>query len=82
MGKGQAGHEKYDIDYVLSRKPAYVIIGVYSLSPRQRPPEQLIRPFYPAETELLKSPDFNLQYSLQIARTEGGFFYYFARNKD
>ena len=82
MGKGQAGHEKYNIDYVLSRKPAYVIIGVYSLSPRQRPPEQLIRPFYPAETELLKSPDFNLQYSLQIARTEGGFFFYFARNKD
>ena len=79
MGKLQAGHEKYDIEYVLSRKPTYIIVGVYGLSADPLPPRQLVKPYYPAETELLKSPAFQNQYSLKLGRTQKGYFYYFVR---
>ena len=80
MGKLQAGHEKYDIEYVLSRKPTYIIVGVYGLSADPLPPRQLVKPYYPAETELLKSLAFQNQYSLKLGRTQKGYFYYFVRN--
>lgn len=80
MGRTQAGHEKFDVDYVLSRKPTYIIVGVYGLSAEPLPPRQLIKPYYPAETELLKSRVFEKQYSLKLGRTPKGYFCYFARN--
>jgi hypothetical protein len=27
MGRGPAGHEKYDSEYVLARRPAFIMIG-------------------------------------------------------
>jgi hypothetical protein len=79
MGKTQAGHEKHDVEYVLSRKPTYVIIGIYGLESEQLPPKQVIKPFYPAERELLRSSQFQQQYKLASAKTEGGYFYFFVR---
>jgi hypothetical protein len=43
----------------------------------QLPPEQIIRPFYPAEIELLRSSKFHQQYKVASAKTEYGYFYYF-----
>jgi hypothetical protein len=77
MGRMQAGHEKHDVEYVLSRKPTYVILGIYGLEPELLPPEQIIRPFYPAEIELLRSSKFHQQYKVASAKTEYGYFYYF-----
>ena len=80
LGSGQAGHEKYDVDYVLARRPEYVIIGVYRLSPEPLRPEQMIAPSYAAERELLSHPGFVAQYRPETARTPGGFFVYFVRS--
>jgi len=77
MGKVQAGHEKHDSEYVLSRKPTYVIIGIYGLESELLPPKQVIKPFYPAEKELLRSSEFKQQYKLASAKAEGGYFYFF-----
>lgn len=79
MGKTQAGHEKHDVEYVLSRKPTYVIIGIYGLESEQLPPKQVIKPFYPAEKELLRSTEFQQQYKLASAKAKGGYFYFFVR---
>ncbi len=77
MGRMQAGHEKHDVEYVLSRQPTYVILGIYGLEPELLPPKQIIRPFYPAEIELLRSSKFHQQYKIASAKTEDGYFYYF-----
>jgi hypothetical protein len=83
LGTGQAGHEKYDVDYVLDRKPTYVFIGAYGLSPRPLPSQELIHPFYAAETEMLRSSRFQSHYRLVRAQTAGGgFFAFFVRTDD
>jgi hypothetical protein len=79
LGRGHAGHEKYDIDYVLSRQPTYVVIGVYGLSRELLAPQQYIRPYYVAETEMLGSPEFRQRYVAKRAWTPSGYFPYFAR---
>ena len=79
VGAGQAGHEKYDVDYVLAQKPTYVLAGVYGLSPVAVPAQQLVRPDYPAELRLLESPEFRASYVLRLGRAESGWFPYFER---
>jgi arabinofuranosyltransferase len=79
LGAGQAGHEKYDVDYVLGKRPTYVLIGVYGLSPVAAPPQQLVQPYYPAELRLLESPRFAASYRLKLGHTTSGWFAYFER---
>ncbi len=79
LGSGQAGHEKYDVDYVLARRPEYVVAGVYRLWPEPLPLQEMITPYYAAERELLLHPGFVAQYRPETARTPGGFFVYFVR---
>jgi arabinofuranosyltransferase len=79
MGRGQAGHEKHDVDYVLARKPSYIVVGVYALAaPATTTPYQL-QPFYPAERELLADSRFRREYSTRQALTAGGRFAYAER---
>jgi hypothetical protein len=79
LGRGQAGHEKYDVDYVLSRQPTYVVIGVYGLSREPLAPQLYLRPYYAAEIEMLKSPEFRQSYAAKRAWTPSGYFPYFTR---
>lgn len=79
LGRGQAGHEKHDVDYVLSRRPTYILIGVYGLGSRVLPTQALVRPFYPAEREMLQSPRFAEMYTLERGSTPSGDFAYFRR---
>jgi arabinofuranosyltransferase len=79
MGRGQAGHEKYDIDHVLAWNPTYVIVGTYNLTPELRRPTEMIKAYYPAELELLKSLEFHRAYRSAWARTKLGYFSYFVR---
>jgi hypothetical protein len=82
LGRGQAGHEKHHVDYVLSRQPTYVLIGVYGLASNPQPARQLLQPFYPAETEMLRSHQFRSRYVLRRARAASGYFAYFERAAD
>jgi len=79
MGSGQAGHEKFDVDYVLQRAPDYILIGVYGLSQKALSPDKLIFPYYEAEKQLLHSPIFQQNYYLTRVRTRGGYFAYFVK---
>ena len=45
MGKGWAGHEKHDGQYILSRKPTYLLLGNIDVSDRPRDPSEF--PFNP-----------------------------------
>jgi hypothetical protein len=79
MGTGQAGHEKYNVPYLLQRAPTYFVIGIYGLMPQAAPPEQIVTPGYPVERDLLLSQEFHAAYEPRIGQTPGGFFVYFAR---
>lgn len=82
LGSGQAGHEKFDVDYVLGREPTYVVVGAYGASEDPQPARELVRPFYPAERAMLASPRFRAEYRLERARTPSGYFAYFVRSLD
>jgi len=78
-GEGQAGHERSNARYVLDRAPDYIVIGEYGLHEAvdlARPPLQF---FYPAEEDLVRSPEFQRDYRLAAGRTPAGMFYYFSR---
>jgi len=45
MGKGWAGHEKHDGQYILSRKPTYLLLGNIDVTDKPRSLEQV--PFIP-----------------------------------
>jgi hypothetical protein len=77
MGAGQAGHEKHNLDYVLRRDPAFVVVGVYGLSQGAALPP--VTPYYPVEIALLSSPVFRARYRPVVARTAAGSFTFFAR---
>jgi hypothetical protein len=79
LGSGAAGHEKFDVEHVLDRRPTYVVLGTYGLAPDPLPPERILRPFYPAEIEMLRSERFRRDYLLVRARTPSGYFAHFVR---
>jgi hypothetical protein len=67
LGKGYAGHEKYDVDYMLSRRPTYI-----APLPLRNKPFELEDwhhfdqdPWFPDNQEMLDSPLFQSLYSLR-----------------
>jgi hypothetical protein len=81
LGSGLPGHEKFDIDYVLARRPGIILLGVYGLDPRPLPPAQMVHYSYEAEWRMLDAPRFRDEYELRRARAASGYFPYFVRIK-
>lgn len=50
MGSGEAGHEKHDGPYILSRRPTYLLLGNIDITDAPRDPTA--QPFIPIETTL------------------------------
>jgi hypothetical protein len=63
LGKGWAGHEKGDGDYVLSRGPDYILMGSNLGSEY---------PVFLSDYEIFNNPDFQNQYIPEIHRLESG----------
>jgi arabinofuranosyltransferase len=80
LGSGLPGHEKFDVDYVLSRRPDVILLGVYGLEPEPRPPWEMIHYYYEAEWRMLDSKRFGEEYRILSGRTPGGYFPFFARS--
>jgi hypothetical protein len=79
MGHGEAGHEKYNLEYVLRRSPTFVVIGVYQLSPQPLALTTMVVPYYPIEAALLMSEEFRRRYRPEMGQTPRGYFIYFKR---
>ncbi len=63
MGKGRAGHEKGDGDYVLSKEPDYVL---FASSRGSR------RPKFVGDRELYRNDEFHEAYALRVYELESG----------
>ena len=81
LGSGLPGHEKFDVDYVLSCRPGIIVLGVYGLDPRPLPPAQQVRYSYEAEWRMLDAPRFKDEYEIRRGRAASGYFPYFVRIK-
>lgn len=79
MGTGTAGHEKFNVDYVLERKPEFLLLGAYVLAPVPVDPRELVDPNYRIERDLLRTPAFLKQYRVRLGHTPSGYFPYFER---
>ena len=79
MGRGEAGHEKYNLEYVLRRAPGLVVVGVYDATPQPLTLDKMVIPYYPIEQALLASPEFQRRYRPEMGRIPRGYFVYFRR---
>ncbi len=73
MGQGQAGHEKGDGKYVLSRKPDYIQFGSASGSQR---------PHFRSDREIYASPEFRKNYEFEVHGLPGSKRVQLYRRKD
>jgi hypothetical protein len=76
-GAAPAGHERSDAAYVLARRPTYVLLGTYSLSPDPPDASTVLPLYYQAEKEITASPGFRNGYRLRAGHCPGGYFTYF-----
>jgi hypothetical protein len=68
LGSGYAGHEKYDVAYVVSRRPSYVMVQNW-LDPNEVAESALPRFVWGEFSQaLLRDPDFHASYRYEIVR--------------
>jgi len=80
MGKGIAGHEKYDIDYVLDKKPTYIFHYPFLVKRPVITPSQFITEWNPGQKYLFESPRFRTMYE-PVSEKIAGYFINFFRLK-
>jgi len=84
MGLDIAGHEKWDPQYVLSRKPDVIILGVVRLTPRRilnmndREMDRLLQ-FEPGDYDLWFNSAFHREYRVVNVPLREGNFCFFQR---
>ena len=76
-GAAPAGHERSDAAYVLARRPTYILLGTYTLTPDPPDASSVLPLYYRAEREITASPGFRSGYRLRTGRCRDGFFTYF-----
>lgn len=71
VGTGYVGHERFDPEYVLSRKPEYILL-CFSCSTAE--------PCLGGDKQLVKLPGFTSGYTKRKATQDGFKFFYYERN--
>jgi hypothetical protein len=86
LGSGAIGHEKHDGAYVLSRRPAIILLGLPTLLQRPIAPDQLDAwmaqwlPFLPGDGEIYFDEGFRRDYEPVCAKVgDRGYVVLFAR---
>ncbi len=79
MGRGRAGHEKGDGNYVLSRAPDYILLGNVAVLPFPLDEKSMAKKLIlKSEHELWANPEFHKNYELHCVRlADAGLFQYF-----
>jgi arabinofuranosyltransferase len=72
LGRGVIGHEKHDADYVLSRKPDLILLGLPKLAPSMLAPQQAGT--YYAQTFFALPGDRDLLHDPRLARDYEPFY--------
>jgi len=81
MGEGIAGHEKYDMAYVVDRRPTYLFHHLFLLTKAKFTREQFETPWNPGEEDLLRSEEFKRVYE-PVSEQVNGFYINFFRLRE
>lgn len=81
MGSGIAGHEKHDMDYVLSRQPTYILHYTFLLPKPLFTTGQFKTPWNEGLAELLTNERFNREYQGESASIGKMHLVYFKRKE-
>jgi hypothetical protein len=76
-GAAPAGHERSDAAYVLARRPTYILLGTYTLTPDPPDASSVLPLYYQAERDITASPGFRSGYRLRTGWCRDGYFTYF-----
>ena len=82
MGNGLAGHEKHDMEYVLHRRPDYILHYTFLLPEPIFTTGQFRTPWNRGLEELLKSERFDREYRGRSAEIGRMYFVYFQRKEE
>jgi len=83
MGEGGAGHEKGDAQYVLSRKPKYIIFFPWiTKMPQTSLDDGLKTAVLRVEKEVANNPEFRQHYQVIPIRMDGGLYFNVFRRAD
>jgi hypothetical protein len=75
MGEGVAGHEKYDVEYVLSRRPGLIFVGRYELT--REPGGAYV--WLEGDKRLLRHPWLERDYQITVAQVGQEYFSFYLR---
>ncbi|UCE59072.1 MAG: hypothetical protein JSU63_16705 [Phycisphaerales bacterium] len=79
LGTGYPGHEKYDVDYVLSRRPGYILL-VHVLTPRPVAERALnLMVWGQFNRDLLDHPSLREEYRYEVIEIGGRYLNLFVR---
>ncbi len=79
IGSGYSGHEKYDVDYVLSQRPDYLLL-VHILTPRSVAKGALdLMVWGQFNREVLNHPTLEAEYRYEVARIGDRYLNLFVR---
>jgi arabinofuranosyltransferase len=76
IGSQPAGHERSDAAYVLSRRPTFILLGTYALSPGRPDAAAALPLYYRAEREITEAPGLESDYRVRFGHPPGGYFTY------
>jgi hypothetical protein len=80
---GIPGHEKHDSNYVLDKKPTYIILSVGYLTNISDEGDYLTDSYlFPSDRDMLNNSRLRLMYEFRSARIEDKFFNYYRRKDE
>jgi hypothetical protein len=77
LGHSMAGHEKYDSDYVIARRPTFIVFGPRALPKPPSEAEVLGNGHFPFASDLAKNAGLKQHYEFRVGRYEDLYFPYY-----
>ena len=77
LGHAIAGHEKYDSDYIIARKPTYIVFGPRAVGTPLSETELLQKIRLPFASDLARNPGLRQHYDFRVDAYEGRYFPYY-----
>jgi arabinofuranosyltransferase len=83
LGSGRAGHDKYDVEYVLDQEPEFILLHPFPWrEPIPDPEAVYFRHRHKVHEKLIASPRFEREYRLRWLPLKIGYLAIFERRRD
>jgi len=77
LGHSMAGHEKYDSDYIIARRPTYILFGPRATPKPPTESEVIEKDNFAFASDLARNPGLRQHYDFKVGEYEGRYFPYY-----